>query len=184
MAIVGASGRGKTTLLKMLMGFDQPDSGDILFRGRSILVDDPYMRSISIALPTGLQSECTVWQNVMFPIQARVSDKTRWDALFDDVVRTARVPERILFQRVQTLSGGERQRVAIARALTKESDVLLLDEPTASLDLPLRKRLLREIKKLHDERGCTTVLVTHYPQEVMGIADRIVHYRKCEKKVA
>jgi putrescine transport system ATP-binding protein len=172
-AILGASGCGKTTLLRMLAGFEQPTSGRILIDGVDVTYLPPYERPVNLMFQSyALFPHMTVAQNVAYglrkervpapQIKERVQEML---ALVKLAPLAARKPDK--------LSGGERQRVALARALVKRPKLLLLDEPLAALDKKLREHTQFELANLQYQLGTTFVVVTHDQDEAMTLASRI-----------
>jgi spermidine/putrescine transport system ATP-binding protein len=173
MTLLGPSGCGKTTLLRLLAGFEAPDTGRILISGEDVAARPPYERPVNTVFQHyALFPHLTVAGNVAFGLESRGVSRagiaghvTR--AL--DTVRLAGLGDR----RIDQLSGGQRQRVALARALVLEPDVLLLDEPMAALDVKLRKEMQVEVKNLQERLRTTFVFVTHDQEEALIMADRI-----------
>jgi iron(III) transport system ATP-binding protein len=177
--ILGASGGGKTTLLRLIAGFDEIDSGEISLGDRVVSSDSiltpPEKRNIGfIPQDASLFSHLTVAKNIEFGLQ-QLTDKGRRDRVNElleliDLVNMANaMPSQ--------LSGGEQQRVAIARALAPKPDVILLDEPFAALDAQLRSRLRTEIKSILVAAEATAIMVTHDQEEALSIADRVAILR-------
>jgi thiamine transport system ATP-binding protein len=182
-AVIGPSGAGKTTLLNIVAGFDKPDSGHVLIGGTDVTLVDPAERPVSMVFQeNNLFSHLSVAVNVALGIRPKLSAdpadrKSVCDAL--DRVGLSGFEGRM----PGTLSGGERQRVAIARALVRRKPVLLLDEPFAALGPRLRRDMLLLVKDLQVETGMTMLLVTHHPDDAVGIADRIL-FLKAGKTVS
>ena len=172
-ALLGPSGSGKTTLLRVIAGFEVPDAGTVEIGGRPVVGDgtwvEPERRRIGMVFQDGaLFPHLTVEGNVGFgePRQGRVAQCLELVGLAD---RARSFPHE--------LSGGERQRVALARALAAEPDVVLLDEPFASLDAGLRITLREEVAGILRRAGASALLVTHDQQEALSLADRVVIMR-------
>ena len=172
-ALLGPSGCGKTTLLRMLAGFEAPDSGTVAIDGQDMAGVPPNRRPVNMVFQSyAVFPYMTVWQNVAYGL--RVSRTPR--AEIRDRVAAALAMVRLEgFDRRKPdqLSGGQRQRVALARALVKRPKVLLLDEPLSALDRKLRADMQFELKRLQAEVGITFVIVTHDQEEAMGVATRI-----------
>ncbi|NJE47202.1 ABC transporter ATP-binding protein [Thermococcus sp. GR7] len=173
LTLLGPSGCGKTTTLRIIAGFEKPDTGEILFDGKVVNELPPYERGIGIVFQDyALFPHMTVFKNVAFGLEmkrlpkAEIERKVRW-AL--ELVGLKGLENRYPEQ----LSGGQQQRVALARALVVEPDVLLLDEPLSNLDAKIRERLRGEIRRIQRELGITTIYVTHDQEEAMAISDRI-----------
>jgi multiple sugar transport system ATP-binding protein len=171
LALLGPSGCGKSSTLRMIAGLEEVTSGDILIGGSSVVDLPPHRRNIALAFENyALYPPLTIEENITFGLQAR---RAR-----DPQKRAREIAERlgitdILGQKPGALSTGHKQRVSLARALVREPSVLLLDEPLSHLDLAQRDRTRREIKRLQEETGYTTVLVTHDQLEALSMADRI-----------
>jgi len=172
-SIVGPSGCGKTTLLRLIAGFEQPDSGHITINGRRMEGVPTYLRNTAIVVQNfALFRNMTVQQNVEFGLDMRGvgrEERERRARSMLDLVGLSGLENR----QVDQLSGGQRQRVALARALVVEPDVLLLDEPLGSLDANLRVRMQSELKRLQRSLGITFVHVTGNQSEAIAMADRI-----------
>ena len=173
MSIVGPSGCGKTTLLRLIAGFEQPDSGHININGRRMEGVPTYLRNTAIVVQNfALFRNMTVQQNVEFGLDMRGvgrEERERRARSMLDLVGLSGLE----YRQVDQLSGGQRQRVALARALVVEPDVLLLDEPLGSLDANLRVRMQSELKRLQRSLGITFVHVTGNQSEAIAMADRI-----------
>lgn len=173
-AIVGPSGCGKTTLLRLIAGFEKPDSGTFSLDGRDVTPLPPQSRHIGMVFQNyALFPHMTVRQNIEFGLKAqhRPAEEIR--------VRTAKAAEQVRLSHkldvsVPYLSGGEQQRVALARAIVTEPALLLLDEPLSNLDPVLRDEMRSEIARVQRATGLTTIHVTHDQAEAMALADRIV----------
>ncbi len=171
--LLGPSGCGKTTLLRMIAGFDRPDSGKIILEGQDITNLPPEDRPLhTIFQSYALFPHMTVFENVAFPLKMAKWDKTKLnmqvEELLDDVQLT-----KFAKRYPHELSGGQRQRVAIARSLVDRPKLLLLDEPLSALDANLREHMHVELVKLQEETGITFVYVTHDQQEAMALSSRI-----------
>lgn len=171
-AMLGPSGGGKTTLLRLLAGFEFPDSGRILLEGRDIAALPPYRRPFNMMFQSyALFPHMNVADNVAYGlrqdgVERGERDRRVGEAL--DLVRLKGLDQR----RPHQLSGGQRQRVALARALVKRPKLLLLDEPLAALDRKLRAQMQLELKQLQADVGITFVHVTHDQEEALVMADR------------
>src|SRR5215217_3147793 len=177
-ALLGPSGCGKTTLLRLIAGFEQPTNGSIRFDDRLVASPEtmlqPEKRSLGIIFQSyALWPHMDVAANVAYPLHAQRLGR---------VEIAARVRKALAMvslagfeaRSVDGLSGGQRQRVALARCLVTGTDIILLDEPLANLDVHLRAEMLDVFAKLHRETGATIVFVTHDQAEALALADRIV----------
>jgi spermidine/putrescine transport system ATP-binding protein len=172
-SLLGPSGCGKTTLLRVLAGFEHPDSGRVLLDGEDITSLPPNKRKVNTIFQNyALFPHLTVWENIAFGL--RISNRPRKE-LEDEVARMLHLiqMEDQAHKRPDMISGGQKQRVAIARALINRPQVLLLDEPLAALDLKLRQKMLIELDLIHEEVGITFLYVTHDQGEAMSLSDRI-----------
>ena len=172
-SILGGSGSGKTPLLRMLAGFEQPTTGQIEIDGVDMDSVPPYERPVNMMFQSyALFPHMTVEQNVAYGLKkdrvpaAQIRERV---AAILDKVRMGRLAGR----KPNALSGGERQRVALARALVKQPKLLLLDEPLAALDKKLRQHTQFELMNLQDELGVTFIVVTHDQEEAMTLSTRI-----------
>jgi len=172
-ALVGASGCGKTTLLRMLAGFAQPSSGRISIDGVDMSTVAPHQRPVNMMFQSyALFPHMTVEKNVGYglrrlPLEEAVRRRRVQEAL--DMVQLGALSSR----KPHELSGGQRQRVALARALIRRPKVLLLDEPLSALDKKLREQTQFELMDLQDKVGITFIVVTHDQDEAMALASRI-----------
>jgi len=178
LALLGPSGSGKTTLLRVIAGLERPDGGGVEFEGQDFLKLTPRERRVGLVFQHyALFRHMTVAQNVAFGLKVRPGkDRPSGKVIAERVralvklVQLEGMEKRFPAQ----LSGGQRQRVALARALAIEPRVLLLDEPFGALDAKVRKELRRQLRKIHEETGVTTIFVTHDQEEAMDLADRVV----------
>ena len=172
-ALLGPSGCGKTTLLRMLAGFERPDSGAILIDGQDMAPVPPYLRPVNMMFQSyALFPHMTVESNVGFGLR---QDKRPRDEIADRVSKVLELVHmgRHAKRKPGQLSGGERQRVALARALVKEPKLLLLDEPMAALDRKLREDTRFELVRIQNRVGITFIMVTHDQEEAMTTASRV-----------
>ncbi len=171
--LLGPSGCGKTTLLRMIAGFDQPDSGDILLDGKSIVAVPPERRPIhTIFQNYALFPHMTVAENIAFPLQMAGCAKSEINDRVNEALADVRLPDKGK-QYPEALSGGQKQRIAIARALVNRPRLLLLDEPLSALDAKLREQMQLELINLQKEIGITFIYVTHDQGEALALAHRI-----------
>ena len=172
--LLGPSGCGKTTTLRIIGGFETPDTGDVLFLGENINDLPPHKRNINTVFQRyALFPHLNVFDNVAFPLKEKKVPKAEIEQRVHemlDLVALTGFDKRS----VSTLSGGQQQRVAIARALVSRPRVVLLDEPLGALDLKLRKDMQVELKKLQKATGITFIFVTHDQEEALSMSDIIV----------
>jgi putative spermidine/putrescine transport system ATP-binding protein len=177
-ALLGPSGSGKTTCLRLIAGFDQPDSGTILLDGVDVTHSPPFMRNVNTVFQDyALFPHMTVAQNVAYGPRVRGVAAASRDRQARDMLELVRLGE-FGARRPHQLSGGQRQRVALARALINQPKVLLLDEPLGALDLKLREEMQTELKGLQQRLGITFVFVTHDQGEALSMADRIAVFSR------
>ena len=171
--LLGASGCGKTTLMRMIAGFEQPDTGQLLLEGADITMMPPHERPVNMMFQSyALFPHLNLAQNISFGLhQARMSknDVRQRVAEMIDLVQLQGLESRKPAQ----LSGGQKQRAALARALARQPRLLLLDEPLAALDKKLRLETQGQLKQIQHRLGTSFIVVTHDPDEAMGLADRI-----------
>ena len=176
-SILGASGCGKTTLLRMIAGFEHPTSGAIHLEGHDVTRRPVKERNVNLVFQHyALFPHLNVFNNVAFELKARRAPRT---TIADRVSEALRLVQLEGFERRKPaqLSGGQRQRVALARALVGRPRVLLLDEPLGALDQKLRKDMQIELKRLQREVGITFIYVTHDQEEALTMSDRIAVMR-------
>jgi molybdate/tungstate transport system ATP-binding protein len=171
--LLGPSGVGKTVLLEMVAGLIAPDAGQVLADGVDLTTTPPERRGFSLVCQEyALFPHLTVAENIAYGLRTRGVPARERTAQVGEVARRLGI-EALLRRTPEGLSGGEQQRVALARALVTAPAVLLLDEPLAALDRPLRLRLRRELKRVQRESGRTFLHVTHDPEEAFFLGDRV-----------
>ena len=172
--LLGPSGCGKTTTLRIIGGFESPDTGDVFFDGKSVKDVPPHKRPVNTVFQKyALFPHLNVYENVAFGLRLKKMPEETIREKVKDMLSLVNLKgfER---RRVSTLSGGQQQRVAIARALVNEPEVLLLDEPLGALDLKLRKDMQNELKKMQKATGITFIYVTHDQEEALSMSDIVV----------
>lgn len=175
--LLGPSGCGKTTLLRMLAGFDQPDSGHIFLDGKDMTGAPPEKRPVHTVFQNyAVFPHMTVMQNVAFPLKMAKVDPAKIPARVQEVLEDV---DMVQFAKryPHELSGGQRQRVAIARALVNRPRLLLLDEPLSALDAKLREQMQLELIELQRDVGITFVYVTHDQGEALALSHRVAVMR-------
>ena len=171
--LLGGSGCGKTTLLRMLAGFEQPTSGRILIDGADMAGIPPYERPVNMMFQSyALFPHMTVEQNVAFGLKQDGVEKPEITQRVTDMLSLVKLSQ-FAKRKPHQLSGGQRQRVALARSLIKRPKLLLLDEPLGALDKKLREHTQFELVNLQEQLGVTFVVVTHDQEEAMTLASRI-----------
>ncbi|HEX3177884.1 MAG TPA: ABC transporter ATP-binding protein [Methylomirabilota bacterium] len=176
-ALVGGSGCGKTTTLRLIAGFERPDAGEVRFDDRVVNDVPPSRRGVGIVFQSyALFPTMTVADNIAFGLRvARWSTATIRQRVAELVTLTHL--EGLETRYANQLSGGQQQRVALARALARRPGILLLDEPLSALDAKIRLRLRAEIRKIQQDLGVTTLYVTHDQEEALSLADRLAVMR-------
>src|SRR5436190_4121420 len=173
--LLGPTGAGKTTTLRLISGLERPDNGDILINGRSVLGATPAQRDVAMVFQQySLYPHMTVRDNLAFPLRSPIL-RTPEDEIRRKVAEVAdvlRISAK-LDNKATTLSGGEMQRVSIGRALVRDPAIYLMDEPLSSLDAKLRNDLRLELKRIQQDLGATMLYVTHDQVEALTMATRI-----------
>ena len=174
LTLLGPSGCGKTTTLKIIGGFETPDTGDLYFEGERINDLPPYKRQLNTVFQKyALFPNMNVFENIAFGLRLKKLPAKEIAAAVKDVLNMVNLSG---FEKrdVSSLSGGQQQRVAIARAIVNKPDVLLLDEPLGALDLKLRKDMQVELKNIQKQLGITFIYVTHDQEEALSMSDVVV----------
>ena len=172
--LLGSSGCGKTTTLRLIAGFLEPNSGKVLLKGEDITGVPPYKRPVNTVFQKyALFPHLNVFENVAFGLRLKKMDEETIRRKVRDMLEVVGLKG---FERrsIGQMSGGQQQRVAIARSLVNEPEILLLDEPLGALDLKLRKEMQLELKRLQREMNITFIYVTHDQEEALTMSDTVV----------
>jgi len=176
--LLGSSGCGQTTTLRIIAGFIEPDEGQVFFDSRDITGVPPYKREVNTIFQRyALFPHLNVFENIAYGLRVRKFPKA---FIEEEVTKMLQLVGLAGFEKrsVTKLSGGQQQRVAIARALVLKPKVLLLDEPLAALDLKLRKDMQKELKNIQQQLGITFIYVTHDQEEALSMSDTVVVMNK------
>ncbi len=182
-SLVGASGCGKTTTLRLIAGFDQPQQGRILLQGRDLTAAPPHRRPVNLVFQNyALFPHLNVWDNVAFGPRSRRLEPAEIRQKVGQALEVVGLLE-LARRHPHQLSGGQQQRVALARALVNAPAALLLDEPLAALDPNLRQAMRSELKRIQREVGIAFLLVTHDREEALSLSDRlaVMHQGRLEQ---
>lgn len=172
-ALLGPSGCGKTTLLRILAGFDEPDTGAVDLAGDDLVAIPAHKRPVNLMFQSyALFPHMSVEKNIAYGLEREGRPRDEIQERVAEVLQTTGITETAR-RKPSQLSGGQRQRVALARAIVKRPRLLLLDEPLSALDRKVRGEMQLELKRLQHEVGITFVVVTHDQEEAMSMADRI-----------
>lgn len=178
LTLLGPSGSGKTTVLRMIAGFERPDTGSIELSGKDVSQLPPYERDVNTVFQDyALFPHMDVISNIEYGLRIQGIEKGERRARAEKALAQVRL-EGYGGRKPAQLSGGQRQRVALARALVNRPSVLLLDEPLGALDLKLREQMQIELKELQREVGITFVFVTHDQEEALTMSDRIAVFNQ------
>ena len=173
LTLLGPSGSGKTTMLMMIAGLIQPDSGEVWIDGKLATYAPPYKRDIGMVFQNyALFPHLTVAENIGFPLKMRGVGSAEIKREVQRVLDLVQLPE-VGGRLPRALSGGQQQRIALARCIVYRPSIVLMDEPLGALDKKLRDQMKLEIKRLHVELGITVLYVTHDQEEAMIMSDRI-----------
>jgi multiple sugar transport system ATP-binding protein len=173
--LLGPTGAGKTTTLRLIAGLDRPTRGDVLIGGASVLNDTPAQRDVAMVFQQySLYPHLTVRDNLAFPLRSPIiaMPEDQIARRVQEVAEVLRIPHK-LDNKATALSGGEMQRVSIGRALVRNPRIYLMDEPLSSLDAKLRADLRVELKRIHHDLGATFLYVTHDQIEAMTMATHV-----------
>ena len=171
--LLGASGCGKTTLLRCIAGLETPDRGSIRFGGRDVTTMPPHKRGAAMVFQSyALWPHLTVAQNIAFGLEERKVPRAEIRQRVEEALEMVELPG-FGSRSIDQMSGGQQQRVSLARALVVKPECLLLDEPLSNLDARLRIGMRREIRRIVKDHGLTAIYVTHDQEEALAMADRI-----------
>ncbi len=172
-SILGPSGCGKTTLIRMIAGFERPDSGDIRIRDKSVLSVAPNKRNVKMVFQhLALFPMMNVFENIAYGLKCNGVAKDEINQRVKDVLNRIELPE-VAHREIHQLSGGQKQRIAVARCMVLDPDVLLLDEPLGALDLKLRESMKIELKLLQHQFNTTFIYITHDQSEALVMSDTV-----------
>ena len=172
-AILGPSGCGKTTILRLIAGFEQPDSGDVKIGNEDVTQIPVTCRKVNTVFQQyALFPHLDVFNNVAYGLKVKKCPKDEIDKRVKATLKIVHMAPHT-YKPIQNLSGGQQQRVALARAIVNKPDVLLLDEPLAALDLNLRERVMVELIDLQETLQTTFIYVTHDPFEALTVSDKM-----------
>ena len=171
---LGPSGCGKTTTLRIIGGFETPDTGEVYFDGKDIANVPPHKRPVNTVFQRyALFPHLNVYDNIAFGLRVKKKKESEIEEKVTEMLKLVNL-RNFEKRHISTLSGGQQQRVAIARALINEPEVLLLDEPLGALDLKLRKDMQTELKNIQQKTGITFIYVTHDQEEALSMSDKVV----------
>ncbi|MEW5865763.1 MAG: ABC transporter ATP-binding protein [Bacillota bacterium] len=174
LVLLGPSGAGKTSTLKMIAGLERVTSGHILIDGREVNGLEPRQRRVAMVFENyALYPHLSAFENIASPLRAVGMPSEDVETRVRDVAKLLQI-EQLLDRKPAHLSGGQQQRVSFGRALAKEADVYLMDEPLSHLDAKLRHEMRGELKRLHGELGKSMIYVTHDFREALALADRVI----------
>ena len=172
-SILGSSGSGKTTILRLIGGFEIPEQGRILIADQDITQEPPHQRNVhTVFQKYALFPHMNVIENIAYPLTVAGVTKIEIDQRVEEAIATFRL-EGLADRKPNQLSGGQQQRVALARALIDRPKVLLLDEPLSALDAKIREEVRQELRELQKRTQITFIYVTHDQEEAMALSDRI-----------
>ena len=177
-SLLGPSGSGKTTCLKVIAGFELPDTGQIELFGKDVSSIPPFKRDVNTVFQDyALFPHMNVKDNVAYSLKIKKTPIDQQEILINEILSTVKLIGYEL-RKPSELSGGQRQRVALARSLINKTKVLLLDEPLGALDLKLREQMQIELKNLQRQFQITFIYVTHDQQEAMSMSDKIAIFNE------
>lgn len=178
LSILGASGCGKTTLLKIIIGLDRPANGKVILDGRDVTFLEPGKRNMGMVFQNyALFPNMTVLENVIYALRFSKRKHENLNRISIELLEKVNLQDHLNKYPIQ-LSGGQQQRVAIARTLALEPALILFDEPMAALDVEIRLSLRSELKRIQKELGITMIYVTHDQEEACALSDKIMVLRE------
>jgi len=182
LAILGPSGSGKSSTLRMLAGLEEISKGEVLFDGQRVNEKGPAERNIALAFESyALYYSMSVYENIAFPLRARGLKGKILDKAVMEIADALNL-RSILNKKPSSLAGGYQQRVSLARALVRKPKLTLLDEPLSHMDQRIRGEMRAQISRIHEELGNTTIYVTHDQAEAIAICDRILVMNEAESQ--
>lgn len=174
LSLLGSSGCGKTTLLRLLVGIESPTSGKLYKYNEDVTDKSPYERNIGIVFQNyALFPNMNVYDNIAYALSPKHLPKEEVKKRVMEMIETVGLSDHI-YKKPKALSGGQQQRVAIARTLITNPDVILFDEPMSALDANIKVALRKELKAIQKKFGVTMVYVTHDQEEAFALSDRIM----------
>lgn len=180
LAILGPSGGGKSSTLRMLAGLEEISKGEILFDGKVVNNLNPSERNIALAFESyALYNRLTVYENIAFPLMAKGMNKKDAGREVNFVAKALNLIP-VLKRRPGELAGGHQQRISLARALVRRPNVTLLDEPLSHMDQRIRAEIRARIRRIHEDFGNTTIYVTHDQAEAISLCDRLLILNQAE----
>ncbi|MFZ9908363.1 MAG: ABC transporter ATP-binding protein, partial [Candidatus Nanopelagicales bacterium] len=181
-ALLGPSGCGKTTLLRIIAGFESPDSGQVLINDSDLLSIPTRIRPVNLMFQSyALFPHMDVYTNIAYGLTNTDLSKSEIDNQTNEIIEKIGLKEHVK-KKPNQLSGGQQQRVALARAIARKPKLLLLDEPLSALDKKIRQEMQTELKRIQHEVGITFIIVTHDQEEAISLANRIAVFDKGEIK--
>lgn len=177
LCIVGTSGSGKTTILKMINGLVIPNEGEVVVEGKKIDMENinQLRRKIGYVIQGNiLFPHMTVYENISYVLNIEKKQKAEIDERVNEMLNLVQLPLNIKYKYPNELSGGQQQRVGIARAYANKPDILLMDEPFGAVDSITRCQLQRDLKEIHRKTNCTVVFITHDMYEAMKLSTHIL----------